>query len=309
MALFARKRCVCPGQCVPRVLKMVEFRAKPGVHRVAAFAGGGELQTHMVNRRGQEILLVTRVAGRRQARELPRRRSLVALLALHKCVRASQGEAVLVVLDGVDRNLPALDGMAALAIRAKLPPVNVSVTVRAVRTGVLEDQAGVALGARYLLMHASQRIRRMIVIEFRVRTNWFPTCVCMAVLARNRQGTVRIGDFRLSTAYLGMRSRSGLLRRNNRLWRCSCGFLIPQCEKSRCQPQCNCNQPPTTIHGSPYTVNFMHDRRALAKARTSPDHPCGQIRPMAGESLQTQNFHGVTKPLSRKPPRPGPKVL
>ena len=58
--------------------------------------------------------------------------------------------------------------MAAFAVRAELTTMNVSMAISAMSAGVLEDQAGMALGAGHLLMHAAQRISRMVVVELRI---------------------------------------------------------------------------------------------------------------------------------------------
>ena len=124
--------------------------------------------------------------------------------------------------------------MAALAVCAKLSPVDVGMAIGAMRTGVIEDQAGMALRTGYLLVHAPQRIRRMIMIEFGIGADRLPTGVGVAILARNREWAVRIGDLCLCAAYLGMSRRSRLLRGRRRPLRLSRGFLIPQREESRC---------------------------------------------------------------------------
>jgi len=64
VALFAGKCRMRARQRITSVLKMIKFRAEPGVYRVAAFAGGGELEPHMIDRRSQEILLMAGVARR-----------------------------------------------------------------------------------------------------------------------------------------------------------------------------------------------------------------------------------------------------
>ena len=61
---------------------------------------------------------------------------------------------------------------------------------------IAEDRFHVTFRARHCLMHAPQRVARLIVIEFRDRADWPPRSCRVAVLARNVQvsvGTVRIG--------------------------------------------------------------------------------------------------------------------
>ena len=111
----------------------------------------------MIDNRRQKVLLMAGVAGGRQALELPGRGVLVALVALHQGMRPNQRKAVLVIPNRIQRNIPALDRVAAFAVGAELPAMNVGVAIGAVGADVLEDQAGVALGATHLLMHSAQR--------------------------------------------------------------------------------------------------------------------------------------------------------
>jgi hypothetical protein len=72
--------------------------------------------------------------------------------------------------------------------------VNVCMTISTACAGVLEDQAGVALHATDFCVHAAKRIAGLVMIELGVRSNRFPVRVRMAVLARNRNRAVGIGD-------------------------------------------------------------------------------------------------------------------
>ena len=169
MARRALQRRVCTGQRVTRVLQVVELRADKVVHSVAGFARGGEIEGHVVDDRRQEVLLVARVASSRQPHKLARRSVLVALIALHQGMGAHQGEAILVVLDILDRHLPALDRVAALAVGSELAPMNVRVTIRALGAYLLEHHVRVALRACNLGMHSAQRVARLVVIELGIR--------------------------------------------------------------------------------------------------------------------------------------------
>src|SRR5579863_5991452 len=70
--------------------------------------------------------------------ELARGRARVASLAVDCGMRADQREAILVVLDGLYGDVPALHRVTLLAIRAHLPPVNVCVAVGALGAHVAE---------------------------------------------------------------------------------------------------------------------------------------------------------------------------
>ena len=125
-------------------------------------------------------------------------------------MRAYQRKSVLVILDRVQGDVPARHGMAALAVGPELAAMDVSVAVRTVGADVLEDQAGMARRAGDLLVHAAQRIRGLVMVEFGIGPDGFPTGVRMAIGARRGQRTVRIGHFGLRTANTG----PGIIRRS-----------------------------------------------------------------------------------------------
>lgn len=134
---------------------MVESCIEPRIHRVAVFAGCRKARRNVIEYGRVEILLVTTYAGGREARELPRSRISVAIVALQQRVRADQGKPVLVIADLIDGDLPSLDRMAALAVGAELPVMDVRMTVSTVRADLLEDKIRVALRAGDLLVHAA----------------------------------------------------------------------------------------------------------------------------------------------------------
>lgn len=135
----------------------------------------------------------------------------MAVFALQQSVSANQREAILMIADLADGNMPALHRVATCAIRSKLTTMNIRVTVRALRSNLFEDQIGMALRTGNLGVHAAQRIAGQIVIKFRIRADWFPACVGMAVLARNCNWAMRIGDFGLRTTNLRSRRVTTLL--------------------------------------------------------------------------------------------------
>ena len=115
----------------------------------------------------------------------------MALLAFHHGVRAEQRKSVEVLLNRLDRNLPAENRVALRAIRAELCAVNVSVAIGALLSNVREHRLGVASGAGHFFVHAAKRVPRGVVIEFGNGANGRPTRVRVAILAGNVQGTVR----------------------------------------------------------------------------------------------------------------------
>lgn len=109
-----------------------------------------------------------------------------------QCVRSYQRKAIVVVADRLKGNLPTLHGMAAFAIRSHLPSVDVCVTVSAVCAHVMKHHAGVARRAGNIPVHTPQRVTGLVVPELGIGANRFPTRVGVAVLAWNRDGSVRI---------------------------------------------------------------------------------------------------------------------
>lgn len=138
-----------------------------------------------------QIPLMARVAGGRKALELSDRSARVALIAVNSGVRANKREAVQVLIDLLHRNVPSLDGMALLAIRAHLALVNVGVAIGALFTNVRKDRLGVALNAAHAFVHATQRILGCVVIEFRNRADRLPSAQRMAVLTWDAEASVR----------------------------------------------------------------------------------------------------------------------
>src|ERR1035441_1475133 len=96
--------------------------------------------------------------------------------------------------------------MAAFAVGAELTAMNVGMTISAMRAYILENQIGMALGAGHLLVHAAQRITSVVVIKLGIRPDRFPACVRMAVLARHRDGAVRVCYFGLRATYARTRA-------------------------------------------------------------------------------------------------------
>jgi hypothetical protein len=114
----------------------------------------------------------------------------VTLLALHRGVSAKKREAVLVILYLLNGNIPPTHGVALGAIGAEFSPVNISMTISTVFSGVRENRLHVALRALHFLVHASQRVVRVVMIELRMCPNGPPAACGMAVFAGNRERPV-----------------------------------------------------------------------------------------------------------------------
>jgi len=128
---------------------------------------------------------VTRFAGRRKPQVIADGCIFMAFLALDYSVGAEQRKSVEVLLDRLDRHLPAEYGMALGAVLAKLSAMNVGVTIGAVLANLGENRPGVATCAGYFFVHAAKRIPRRVMVEFRNGANRSPACVGVAIFARN----------------------------------------------------------------------------------------------------------------------------
>jgi len=135
----------------------------------------------------------------------------MAVFALQHCVCTHQWEPILMIAYVSERYLPTLDRVAALAVSTELAAMDISVAICAVSAYVCEYQAGVAPGASNFLMHATQGIASLIVIELRVGTDRFPIGIGVAILARSGDRPVRIRDLRLRATHLRIRIAHRLL--------------------------------------------------------------------------------------------------
>lgn len=188
---------MCPRQCESGHFQVIEGGAKPCRDRVALLASGRESRGRVV---GPGRLLigcrVARIALERKSLKLADGGSLVAAVALQGGMAANQRKAVLVIPHGLNRDLPALHGVAAFAICAHLAVMNVSVTIPASRAGVGKDRLRVTLGAGHVFMHPQKRVAGFAVIKFRNRAYRFPPKDGVAILAGDIQvavGTARRG--------------------------------------------------------------------------------------------------------------------
>lgn len=199
-SIVAANVATCAGHiCMPvckreidRRSGVVYARAQPTVKRVASIAGLRELRRHVI-RIGSllEIRQVAGDAGRRQALELANCGALVTVLTLYGGMRSQQWKTILVILDLLDGNVPALHGVALLAVRTHLSLVNVGVAVRAVFSDVCEYRLHVTFRAFHFLVHAAQRVFGFVMVKFGDGADRAPTRGCMAVFAGNRERAVR----------------------------------------------------------------------------------------------------------------------
>jgi len=182
---------VCPGQREPRSA-VIELRIQPVVSRVAGFAGRRKLAGDVVGISApREIRGVAGIALRGHRLKLAVRHTLVAGIAVHGRVRSGQREPVVMLLDLLNGNLPAPDRVALLAIRSQLPLVNVSVAVLASLPHVGEYRPDVTLHAGHGLVHTTERVTRLIMVEFGNCADRFPSARRVTVLTGHAQVAVR----------------------------------------------------------------------------------------------------------------------
>jgi len=124
----------------------------------------------------------------RETVENSRRRLLVTRFALHRGVGSEQREAIQVIFDLLNRDVPSLNGMALFAVLSQLMSVHVFVgmAVDAILADIGEHRLYVALHTLHFLVHAPQRILGFVMVEFGHRANGTPGCGGVAVLAGNR---------------------------------------------------------------------------------------------------------------------------
>jgi len=181
---------------------VVELCIEPIVGAMAGVARGRELGSDVVGIDGGLVIgSVARVAVCRHRLKLAVGRALVAGIAIDGGVGPGQREAIIVLLDLLNRNLPSAHGVARLAVRSQLPLVNIGVAVLAALADVGEHRLHVALRAGHGRVHTAQWISSLIVIEFWDGANRFPSGGGVTILAGGVQisvRTVRAVSLRLS---------------------------------------------------------------------------------------------------------------
>lgn len=130
---------------------------------------------------------VARLAFCGEAKVLADGRALVAVLARYRGMGAQEREAIDVILELLRFDVPAVYGVALLAIGSELAAVDIRVTISAVLADIGEDGVDVAFAAFHFLVHAAQGVMGLVVIEFDDRANGPPTRGGVAILARDVQ--------------------------------------------------------------------------------------------------------------------------
>ena len=131
----------------------------PTVHReMALLASGGKSLSLVIGICGfsECTQMTTHAFGREsEAIELSHRANLVTGIAVYGSVSADQRKPILMLIDIVNGNMPAVGIVAELALCPVLAPVQVSVTVLALHWRVAENQILVAIGTLHFCVPAA----------------------------------------------------------------------------------------------------------------------------------------------------------
>jgi len=172
---------------------VVKSGVKPCVHPVAGLTIGREFRGNVVGRRrALEVLGVAGVALRGKPLELACRPARVTCRAFSGRMRSRQRKPILVRANRLHPNVPPKHRVTLLAISAELAAVYVGVAIRALRADIVELRLGMTIRAVDLGVHTPQGIAGLVVIKLRDGADRFPARQGVAILAGDRDGTVRI---------------------------------------------------------------------------------------------------------------------
>ena len=115
----------------------------------------------------------------------------MAGIAIYGCMSANQGNAVLMFVDVMDRDLPPAFTMAQVTLRSVFPPVNIGVAVLTLLPDVSEGQIDVAILAGNLGMQPTQGKTGLAMIKFWQAPDGLPSGCGVTVLARDFQLPMR----------------------------------------------------------------------------------------------------------------------
>jgi hypothetical protein len=106
-------------------------------------------------------------------------------------VCADQRKTILVLVDGLDENLPATDAVAKVALCSIFPPVDVGMTILTIAAHVGEYRIDVAFLACDTQVQAAQWITGFVVVEIRLGADRFPGRGGMTFLTSKLHGPMR----------------------------------------------------------------------------------------------------------------------
>ena len=109
----------------------------------------------------------------------------MAGVAVYCCVSTDQRKSILMLIDVVNGNLPAIGVVAQFALRAILAAVQVGVAILALCGGVAEMKILMAIDALHFRVSAAQRKFGLRVPELEFGAQWLPALSGVTLLARN----------------------------------------------------------------------------------------------------------------------------
>jgi hypothetical protein len=123
--------------------------------------------------------------GESEAVELADRADPVAGVAVHGCMSADQRESILMLIDVVNGNLPAVGVVAEFTLRAILAAMQIGVAVLALYRGVAEIKILVAIDTLHFRVPAMQGKLSFRMVEFEFGAQRLPTLSGVTLLARD----------------------------------------------------------------------------------------------------------------------------
>jgi len=130
--------------------------------------------------------MAARAFGRKpKAIELADCTNLVAGVAVDGSVSSDQGKSILMFIDVMNGNLPAIGIVAECALRAVFAPMQICMAVLALYGCAAENEILVALGTLHLCVSATQGKLSPRVVEFDLGAQRLPALRGVTLLAIN----------------------------------------------------------------------------------------------------------------------------
>ena len=123
--------------------------------------------------------------GEPETIELADGSDLMAGVTVHCGVSADQRKSILMLIDVVNGNLPAVGVVTKLTLRAVLAAMQIGVAILTLLRSIAEDQGLVAIGALHFCMAAAQRKLSLRMVELEFGAERLPSLRRMAILTRD----------------------------------------------------------------------------------------------------------------------------
>lgn len=139
---------------------------------VPRFAEGVQVATHTLRRKPEPV-------------ELPDSANFMARVTIHHRMRADQRKSILVLVDVVDRDLPAIWVMAQFALRPILSAMKICMAVLTLFWHMAEYEVGMTIHALYLRVPSVQRKIGSRMLELHSCSQRLPSLLAVTLLAGN----------------------------------------------------------------------------------------------------------------------------